>query len=98
MCQKNCRWAAMSIRSRWFVVSFSWILSTHILLSPSLDSCEPPPDAPQLRDTSGQGRNFDGSVCLNFVCQCVFSDPRLDDHLNTFSSGLRTLPLDLRVK
>jgi hypothetical protein len=80
------------------LVSFNWILSTHILLLP-LDSCEPPSDASQLKDTSGQGRNFNGAVCLNFVCQCVFSDPRLDNHhFNAFSSGLRTLPLDLRVK
>jgi hypothetical protein len=55
------------------------MLSTHILSPPSLDSCQSPPDASQLRDTSGQGRNVNGAVCLNFVCQCVFLDRKLDD-------------------
>ena len=37
-----------------------------------LDSCQAPDDFKQLRETTGLGRNVNGSVCLNFVCQCVF--------------------------
>jgi len=32
------------------------------------DSCQAPPNFAQLADTSNQGRNFNGSVCLNNVC------------------------------
>jgi hypothetical protein len=32
------------------------------------DQCEPPPNFQALRDTSGRGLNFNGSVCLNNVC------------------------------
>jgi len=33
------------------------------------DSCQAPDNFHELRDESGFGRNFNGSVCLNFVCQ-----------------------------
>ncbi|KAI9456623.1 hypothetical protein F5148DRAFT_984406 [Russula earlei] len=33
------------------------------------DSCQPPPNQQQLQDTNGLGRNVNGSICLNFVCQ-----------------------------
>ncbi|KAH9994931.1 hypothetical protein BJV74DRAFT_770047 [Russula compacta] len=33
------------------------------------DSCQAPDDFEELRDTTGLGRNVNGSVCLNFVCQ-----------------------------
>lgn len=36
-----------------------------------LDSCQAPDNFKQLRETTGLGRNVNGSVCLNFVCQCV---------------------------
>ncbi|KAG6813325.1 hypothetical protein H0H92_012138 [Tricholoma furcatifolium] len=32
------------------------------------DQCEAPPNFQQLADTSGRGRNVNGSVCLNNVC------------------------------
>ncbi|KAI0035876.1 hypothetical protein K488DRAFT_76341 [Vararia minispora EC-137] len=32
------------------------------------DSCQPPSNFKDLRDTSGFGLNVNGSVCLNFVC------------------------------
>lgn len=37
-------------------------------LTSKLDQCEPPPNFEALRDTSGRGLNFNGSVCLNNVC------------------------------
>ena len=37
-----------------------------------LDSCQGPEDSKELKETTGLGRNVNGSVCLNFVCQCVF--------------------------
>ena len=37
-----------------------------------LDSCQGPDNFKQLRETTGLGRNVNGSVCLNFACQCVF--------------------------
>ncbi|SRR5258708_2150000 len=37
-----------------------------------LDSCQAPSDFKNLKETTGLGRNVNGSVCLNFVCQCVF--------------------------
>jgi hypothetical protein len=59
----------------------SWflILSPRLPISPHhrcpLDSCRPPPNSAELRDRSGQGLNFNGSICLNFVCQCVIQIP-----------------------
>jgi len=32
------------------------------------DQCQPPPNFKELADTSGRGLNFNGSVCLNYVC------------------------------
>jgi hypothetical protein len=37
-----------------------------------LDSCQAPDDFKDLKETVGLGRNVNGSVCLNFACQCVF--------------------------
>ena len=37
-----------------------------------LDSCQGPDNFRELKETSGLGRNVNGSICLNFVCQCVF--------------------------
>lgn len=42
-----------------------------------LDSCQAPDDSKDLKETTGLGRNVNGSVCLNFVCQCVFLDSKL---------------------
>jgi hypothetical protein len=44
-----------------------------------LDSCQAPGDFKDLRETTGLGRNVNGSVCLNFVCQCVFWTPNYTD-------------------
>jgi hypothetical protein len=41
-------------------------------LCPLSDSCEAPSNFKELKDTTGFGRNINGSVCLNFACQCVF--------------------------
>ena len=45
-----------------------------------LDSCQAPDDLKELKETTGSslGRNVNGSVCLNFVCQCVFKTPHLE--------------------
>ncbi len=37
-----------------------------------VDSCQAPDNFKELKETTGLGRNVNGSVCLNFVCQCVF--------------------------
>ena len=47
-------------------------LTMHIHISPSLDSCVGPDDFKDLRDTTGNGLNINGSICLNFLCQYVF--------------------------
>lgn len=44
------------------------VFSLRIWLTSILDQCEPPPNFQALRDTSGRGLNFNGSVCLNNVC------------------------------
>jgi len=33
------------------------------------DSCQAPDNFKELRETTGLGRNVNGSICLNFVCQ-----------------------------
>jgi len=56
----------------------SWSPSLSVLSIssfPTLDSCEAPENFHELRDQAGLGRNFNGSVCLNFVCQFVFQTP-----------------------
>jgi hypothetical protein len=53
-------------------MSLFLVYINYITLSPSLDSCQGPDDFKELRDTHGTGLNVNGSVCLNFVCQCVY--------------------------
>ncbi len=36
------------------------------------DECEGPPNFKELADTTGFGLNYNGSVCLNNICMCVF--------------------------
>ncbi|KAJ3514638.1 hypothetical protein NLJ89_g2267 [Agrocybe chaxingu] len=38
------------------------------------DQCEAPPNFQELADISGRGLNFNGSVCLNNVCLCIFEN------------------------
>src|SRR6266851_6357219 len=74
------------------------ILCAHISSSSSLDSCQPPPNVAELADFSGQGLNVNGSICLNFVCQCVFQTPSCTTAIQSSSSGLRTLRLAINAK
>jgi hypothetical protein len=53
------------------IVSLSLMPSSLISSYSSLDSCEGAHNYWELRDPAGTGRNVNGSVCLNFVCQCV---------------------------
>lgn len=56
-----------------------------------LDSCQGPEDSKELKETTGLGRNVNGSVCLNFVCQCVFWTPDYTDvtHLSQLCECFR---------